>query len=116
MIYGLYEALHLILEEGLNEVFKRHMDNHRLLVTGLGEIGLEMLVDKPYRLPMLNSVLVPDGLDEARVRQELLTKYKIEIGAGLGPLAGKIFRIGLMGHTSRPENVQRLLEALKEVI
>jgi alanine-glyoxylate transaminase/serine-glyoxylate transaminase/serine-pyruvate transaminase len=116
MIYGLYEALHLILEEGLNEVFKRHMDNHRLLVTGLGEIGLEMLVDKPYRLPMLNSVLVPDGLDEARVRQELLTKYQIEIGAGLGPLAGKIFRIGLMGHTARPENVQRLLEALKEVI
>jgi alanine-glyoxylate transaminase/serine-glyoxylate transaminase/serine-pyruvate transaminase len=116
MIYGLYEALHLILEEGLNEVFKRHMDNHRLLVTGLGEIGFKMLVDKPYRLPMLNSILVPDGLDEARVRQELLTNYKIEIGAGLGPLAGKIFRIGLMGHTSRPENVQRLLEALKEVI
>lgn len=116
MIYGLYEALHLILEEGLNEVFKRHMDNHRLLVTGLGEIGFKMLVDKPYRLPMLNSILVPDGLDEARVRQELLTKYKIEIGAGLGPLAGKIFRIGLMGHTSRPENVQRLVEALKEVI
>jgi alanine-glyoxylate transaminase/serine-glyoxylate transaminase/serine-pyruvate transaminase len=116
MIYGLYEALHLILEEGLNEVFKRHMDNHRLLVTGLGEIGFKMLVDKPYRLPMLNSILVPDGLDEARVRQELLTNYKIEIGAGLGPLAGKIFRIGLMGHTARPENVQRLLEALKEVI
>jgi len=116
MIYGLYEALHLILEEGLNKVFKRHMDNHRLLVTGLGEIGFEMLVDKPYRLPMLNSILVPDGLDEARVRQELLTNYQIEIGAGLGPLAGKIFRIGLMGHTSRPENVQRLLEALKEVI
>jgi alanine-glyoxylate transaminase/serine-glyoxylate transaminase/serine-pyruvate transaminase len=116
MIYGLYEALHLILEEGLDNAFKRHMDNHKFLVTGLGEIGLEMLVDEPYRLPMLNSVLVPDGLDEARVRQELLTKYKIEIGAGLGPLAGKIFRIGLMGHTSRPENVQRLLEALKEVI
>jgi alanine-glyoxylate transaminase/serine-glyoxylate transaminase/serine-pyruvate transaminase len=116
MIYGLYEALHLILEEGLNEVFKRHMDNHRLLVTGLGEIGFKMLVDKPYRLPMLNSILVPDGLDEARVRQELLTKYHIEIGAGLGPLAGKIFRIGLMGHTARPENVQRLVEALKEVI
>jgi alanine-glyoxylate transaminase/serine-glyoxylate transaminase/serine-pyruvate transaminase len=90
------------------------MDNHKFLVTGLGEIGLEMLVDEPYRLPMLNSVLVPYGLDEARVRQELLTKYQIEIGAGLGPLAGKIFRIGLMGHTARPENVQRL--ALKEVI
>ena len=116
MIYGLYEALHLILEEGLNEVFKRHMDNHRLLVTGLGEIGFKMLVDKPYRLPMLNSILVPDGLDEARVRQELLTKYKIEIGAGLGPLAGKIFRIGLMGHTARPENVHRIVEAMKEVI
>ncbi len=116
MIYGLYEALHLILEEGLDKAFKRHMDNHRLLVTGLDEIGLKMLVDEPYRLPMLNSILVPDGLDEARVRQELLTKYKIEIGAGLGPLAGKIFRIGLMGHTARPENVQRLVEALKEVI
>jgi alanine-glyoxylate transaminase/serine-glyoxylate transaminase/serine-pyruvate transaminase len=116
MIYGLYEALHLILEEGLKKAFKRHMDNHRLLVTGLDEIGLKMLVDKPYRLPMLNSILVPDGLDEARVRQELLTKYKIEIGAGLGPLAGKIFRIGLMGHTARPENVHRLVEAMKEVI
>jgi len=116
MIYGLYEALNLILEEGLDKAFKRHMDNHRLLVTGLDEIGLKMLVDKPYRLPMLNSILVPDGLDEARVRQELLTKYKIEIGAGLGPLAGKIFRIGLMGHTARPENVNRLLQALKEVI
>jgi alanine-glyoxylate transaminase/serine-glyoxylate transaminase/serine-pyruvate transaminase len=114
MHYGLYQALQVILEEGLDFVYTRHMENHKLLVQGLADMGLNMLVDANYRLPMLNSVKIPSGVDEAHIRSNLLTKHKIEIGAGLGPLAGKIWRIGLMGHTARPENVHRLLTALKE--
>lgn len=114
MHYALYQALQLILEEGLEAVYTRHMENHKLLVEGLKELGLQMLVAPECRLPMLNSVLLPEGLDEAKVRSNLLSKHRIEVGAGLGPLAGKIWRIGLMGHTARPENVQRLLAALKE--
>jgi alanine-glyoxylate transaminase/serine-glyoxylate transaminase/serine-pyruvate transaminase len=113
MNYALYQALQLILEEGLDAVYARHMENHRLLVKGLEDLGLEMLVAPEYRLPMLNSVKVPDGVDEAGVRANLLNAHKIEIGAGLGPLAGKIWRIGLMGHTARPESVDRLLTTLK---
>mgnify|MGYP006276489419 FL=1 len=113
MHYGLYQALQLILEEGLDAVYARHLENHKLLVQGLADMGLEMLVDPDYRLPMLNSVKIPPGVDEAQVRGNLLKKHKIEIGAGLGPLAGKIWRIGLMGHTARPENVERLLTALR---
>jgi alanine-glyoxylate transaminase / serine-glyoxylate transaminase / serine-pyruvate transaminase len=113
MIYGLYQALDLVLEEGMDNVFARHENAHQQLVKGLEDMGLSMLVDPGYRLPMLNSVLVPEGVDEAKIRQILLNKYKIEVGAGLGPLAGKIWRIGLMGHTARKENVIRLLTALK---
>jgi len=75
-----------------------------------------MLVDKSCRLPMLNAVKVPQGVDEAGLRRRLLNDYKIEIGAGLGPLAGKIWRIGLMGHTARPVNVERFLKALREIL
>ncbi|MDZ7762089.1 MAG: alanine--glyoxylate aminotransferase family protein [Desulfovermiculus sp.] len=113
MHYGLYQALQLILEEGLEAVYARHLENHKLLVQGLAGMGLEMLVDPDNRLPMLNSVQIPPDVDEAEVRSNLLSKHKIEIGAGLGPLAGKIWRIGLMGHTARPENVERLLTALR---
>jgi len=116
MLYGLYQALRLILEEGLEKVFERHRENHQVLVSGLEDIGLKMLVDPSHRLPMLNAVLVPDGVDEAAVRRELLEKHKIEIGGGLGPLAGKIWRIGLMGHSARAENVKRLMQALKAVL
>ncbi len=116
MHYGLYQALQLILEEGLDDVYARHLENHKLLVQGLADMGLEMLVDPDYRLPMLNSVKIPPGVEEAHVRGNLLKKHKIEIGAGLGPLAGKIWRIGLMGHTARPENVERLLTALRAEI
>ena len=77
---------------------------------------MQMLVEKKYRLPMLNAVKVPDGVDEAGVRKVLRMEHKIEIGAGLGPLAGKIWRIGLMGHTARPENVRRVLAALKTTL
>ncbi len=91
-------------------------DNHKALVAGLEKLGLGMLVDPASRLPMLNAVSVPGGVDEAAVRSALRTEHKIEIGAGLGPLAGKIWRIGLMGHTARPESVNRLLDALKQIL
>lgn len=116
MLYGLYQALYLLFEEGESNVYKRHMDNHLLLVDGLKKMGMNMLVNESCRLPMLNSVYIPQGADDVYVRSTLLKEYKIEIGAGLGPLAGKIWRIGLMGHTARPENVERLLVALKAIV
>ena len=116
MIYGLYQALLLILEEKPEKVFQRHMENHLALVEGLKELGLKMLVEEPYRLPMLNAVSTPEGLDELSVRRRLRNEFKIEIGGGLGLLAGKVWRIGLMGYTSRKENVLKLLAALQEVL
>ncbi len=116
MLYALLQGLHLIQEEGMEAVFARHLAAHRLLVQGLAELGIQMLVKPDSRLPMLNSVRVPAGADEAAVRGRLLREHRIEIGAGLGPLAGKIWRIGLMGHTAREENVQRLLGALKKIL
>jgi len=116
MLYGLYQALYLFLSEGPDKVFDRHLESHEALVKGLEGMGLKMLVDKPYRLPMLNTVYSPDGVDELSVRKRLRSEFKIEIGGGLGPLAGKIWRIGLMGHTARKKNVTRFLRALKTVI
>ena len=116
MLYGLYQSLYLIFQEGADNVYQRHMDNHKLLVKGLGEIGINMLVKESVRLPMLNSVYIPEGADDAVVRSRLLKEHKIEIGAGLGPLAGKIWRIGLMGHTAMPANVDKLIGALKKVL
>ncbi|MCX5809715.1 MAG: alanine--glyoxylate aminotransferase family protein [Proteobacteria bacterium] len=116
MLYGLYQALRVIFEEGPEKVFQRHRENHLALIKGLEKLGLKMLVDEPYRLPMLNAVCVPDGVDELSVRRRLRSEFKIEIGGGLGPLAGKIWRIGLMGHTARIENVTRLLMALQEAL
>jgi alanine-glyoxylate transaminase / serine-glyoxylate transaminase / serine-pyruvate transaminase len=112
MLYGLCRALELLFEEGLDQARARHLQCHKQLVRGLREQGLEMLAEAGCRLPMLNSVRCPAGIDEARVRARLLENHGIEIGAGLGPLAGKIWRVGLMGHTARPQNVQRLLDAL----
>mgnify|MGYP001273009459 CR=1 FL=1 len=116
MLYGLYQALLLILEEGPENVFRRHRESHAALVAGLEEMGLKMLVEEPYRLPMLNAVCVPDGVDELSVRKRLRSEFRIEIGGGLGSLAGKIWRIGIMGHTARAENVARFLAALKEAL
>lgn len=116
MLYGLYQALRCIVEEGLERVFARHRAAHEQLVAGLAKLGLEMLVEPGCRLPMLNAVKVPAGVDEAAVRKALLLEHDIEIGAGLGPLAGKVWRIGLMGHTARPQNVERLLQALGKTV
>ncbi len=116
MLYGLYAALELLLEEGLENSYQRHRAAHRQLVIGLEAIGLSLLVDESCRLPMLNAVKVPDGVDEAAVRKRLREEFRIEIGAGLGPLAGKIWRIGLMGHTANPENVDLVLEALERCL
>jgi len=116
MIYALYESLFLIMQEGFDNIFRRHRDAHAALVKGLRELGLDMLVEEPYRLPMLNAVRVPEEVDELAVRQHLRSDFKIEIGAGLGPLKGKIWRVGLMGHTARIENVERFLKALRQLI
>jgi alanine-glyoxylate transaminase / serine-glyoxylate transaminase / serine-pyruvate transaminase len=113
MIYGLYAALQRVLAEGETATFARHQAAHAQLVSGLEAMGLELLVAPTHRLPMLNAVRVPDGVDEAAVRGRLLKDHQIEIGAGLGPLAGKIWRIGLMGYNARPEVVTRCLSALK---
>ncbi len=115
-LYGLHEALVILHEEGLENAWKRHEDNHQRLRRGLEEMGLEYLVPQGERIPHLNSVRVPDGVDEAAVRSRLLNEYNLEIGAGLGPLAGKIWRIGLMGHTSRPKNILFCLSALGETL
>lgn len=111
-LYGLHESLVMLFEEGLDAAFERHRMAHDMLVSGLGELGLEMFVPEADRLLQLNAVSVPDGVDEAAVRARMLTDHGIEIGAGLGPLAGKIWRIGLMGNSARPEAVDRCLIAL----
>ena len=116
MLYALCQALSLIVEEGLENVYARHRKYHEALVQGLDELGLEMLVAPACRLPMLNAVKCPEGIDEAVARQRLRAEFKSEIGAGLGPLAGKIWRIGLMGYTARAESVERVLAALGNVL
>jgi alanine-glyoxylate transaminase/serine-glyoxylate transaminase/serine-pyruvate transaminase len=116
MIYALRESLRLVLEEGLQKRWARHREHHNELVSGLEKLGLSMLVEKTYRTPMLNSVIIPETADDASVRQQLLNEYNIEIGSGLGPLKGKIWRIGLMGHSCTKENVEMILYALKNLL
>lgn len=115
-LYGLHESLVMILEEGVENSWVRHQKNHELLRDGLEAIGINFLVKKEDRLPQLNSVLIPDGVDDAQVRSTLLNDYNLEIGAGLGVYAGKVWRIGLMGYASRKENVTLCLSALKETL
>lgn len=115
-LYGLHEALRRLLNEGLENSFARHRKTHLYLVEGLSKMGIEFLVAEPYRLPQLNTVKIPAGVNDAKVRSALLNDFNIEIGAGLGPLAGKVWRIGLMGEGSRPESVDRLLTALKSIL
>ena len=113
MLYGLYQALFDVIEEGVENVHARHKTYHEYLVEGLENLEMEMLVDKPNRLPMLNAVKIPDGVNDGAVRSALLNDYNIEIGGGLGVFAGKVWRIGLMGHSAYQQNVDKLLEALK---
>jgi alanine-glyoxylate transaminase/serine-glyoxylate transaminase/serine-pyruvate transaminase len=116
MNYALRETLRLLHEEGLEARFERHRRNWRELIAGLQKLDLSLLVDEPNRLPCLTSVKTPAGVEEAKVRKTLLNEYSIEIGGGLGELAGKIWRIGLMGESSRKQNVVYLLAALKEIL
>jgi alanine-glyoxylate transaminase/serine-glyoxylate transaminase/serine-pyruvate transaminase len=115
-LYGLHESLVILAEEGLEDAWARHQRHHEALKAGLEALGLSLLVDADHRLPQLNAVTVPDGVDEAFVRQRLLREFQIEIGAGLGALAGKVWRIGLMGHASSVANVVRCLGALDAVL
>jgi alanine-glyoxylate transaminase/serine-glyoxylate transaminase/serine-pyruvate transaminase len=116
MIYALREALRIIAEEGLEARFKRHDLNHRALVTGVEAMGLSMLVPKDERLPMLNAVRIPEKADDLMVRKILLKHFGLEIGGGLGEFAGKIWRVGLMGHSSCRRNVFLFLSALETVL
>lgn len=115
-MYAMREALRIVLEEGLENRFARHRRNHELLRDGLEGMGFEFLVEEQYRLPMLNAVRIPEGIDDSTVRSRLLEEYNIEIGGGLGPFAGKIWRIGLMGESSDANHVNMLLAALKNII
>jgi alanine-glyoxylate transaminase/serine-glyoxylate transaminase/serine-pyruvate transaminase len=116
MNYALLEALRIVREEGLERRYERHRRNHLALVAGIEAMGLTMFVEKPYRLWSLNTVRIPEGINDARVRQGLLDEYNLEIGGGLGLLAGKIWRVGLMGYTSNETNVLYFLTALEQAL
>lgn len=116
MVFALREALRIIAEEGLEARFKRHRTNHLALVAGIEAMGLSMLVPEAHRLPMLNTVVIPEGVDDPKVRKALLTDFDIEIGGGLGALAGKVWRVGLMGHSSNRRNVFLFLSALETIL
>lgn len=116
MNYALHEALRLVLMEGLPARWHRHEQNHQQLKAGLESLGIQFVAQEGYRLWQLNAVTVPPGVDEAAVRRRLLDEFGIEIGAGLGPWKGKVWRIGLMGESCRAENVDRLLTALRCVL
>ncbi len=116
MNYGLREALRLVAEEGLEQRWQRHQANAELLWQGLEELKLVPHVDKEFRLPTLTTVRIPEGVDGKAVARKLLNEYNLEIAGGLGELAGRVWRIGLMGYNSRPENVLLVLEALAQVL
>jgi alanine-glyoxylate transaminase / serine-glyoxylate transaminase / serine-pyruvate transaminase len=115
-LYALHEALLILKEERIENSWKRHKTNGENLVIELEKIGLKAFVKEDERLPQLTSVSVPNGIDEASVRKSLLDDYNIEIGAGLGELAGKVWRIGLMGYTSNVKNINACVSALKEIL
>ena len=115
-LYGLHESLLILKEEGLETSFTRHRTNHQALVAGLEAMGLDMAVDQDFRLPQLNSVYIPDGIDDGKTRNLLLNDFNLEIGAGLGELAGKTWRIGLMGHSSTRRNILTCLASLETVM
>ena len=115
-LYGLHEALTLLKDEGLEASWARHKSNHLALSAGLTALGLEQPVDEGIRLPQLNVVSIPESIDDATVRTRLLNEYNLEIGAGLGAFAGKVWRIGLMGFGSNAKNVRLCLSALENIL
>lgn len=115
-LYAMHEALSILYQEGLENSWERHKTNHLKLKASLEELGLDFFVAENYRLPQLNAVNIPDGVDDAAIRRKLLYEHDIEIGAGLGPMAGKIWRIGLMGYASREANIAKITQALKIVL
>jgi len=116
MIYGLREALRLIMEEQLVSCWFRHMRNHQALKAGLAALNISYAAAEGHQLPMLNAVRIPPGIDDLACRERLLTEFGIEIGGGLGEFKGKAWRIGLMGHSSRANNVLLLLSALERCL
>lgn len=115
-MYAMREALRLVLEEDLDDRIVRHYHTHLLLRGELEQLGIEFLVAEPFRLPMLNAVKIPEGVDDLIVRTKLLNEYNLEIGAGLGQFAGKVWRIGLMGESCTPVHVNLLSSALKQIM
>jgi alanine-glyoxylate transaminase/serine-glyoxylate transaminase/serine-pyruvate transaminase len=115
-LYALHESLLMLKEEGLEHSWQRHRLNHLALVAGLEALGLEMLVKPDIRLPQLNLVAIPNGVDDGKIRHNLLTQHQLEIGAGLGKFASKAWRIGLMGNTCHPDKVKHCLNALGAVL
>jgi alanine-glyoxylate transaminase/serine-glyoxylate transaminase/serine-pyruvate transaminase len=116
LLYALYEALTIVEEEGLEARWARHERNHRAFVAGLAGLDLSVLPREGERLWTLNAIRVPDGIDEAAVRKHLFNEFGIEIGGGLGPLTGRIWRVGLMGASSSPRLIALLLRALERVL
>lgn len=116
MNYALHEAARLVLQEGLENRWKRHQENHTFLKAALAALGLKLGAQEGHQLPQLNPVLVPEGVDELAVRKRLLNDFNIEVGAGLGPLKGKVWRVGLMGETSTRENVRTFISALGKIL
>ena len=114
--YALYEGLRAVAEEGLENRWRRHHQNAQLLWEGLENLGLELHVPEEFRIPSLTTVCIPEGVDDLGVRRKLLSDYNIEISGGLGELGGKVWRIGLMGYSSRREHVLLLLAAMKELL
>jgi alanine-glyoxylate transaminase / serine-glyoxylate transaminase / serine-pyruvate transaminase len=115
-LYGLHEALLMLRDEGLERAWARHRHNHLALAAGLDAMGLSLFVAESHCLPQLNMVVIPEGVDDAAVRARMLAEFGIEIGGGLGALAGKVWRVGLMGYSSREENVLACLAALGSVL
>ena len=116
MNYALHESLRLVLVEGLEARWNRHEQNHLQLKEGLRDLGLGIASQEGHQLWQLNAVTVPEGASEPEVRQKLLSDHGIEVGAGLGPLKGKVWRVGLMGESSLPENVERFLKAMESLL
>lgn len=115
-LYALHESLRLLAAEGLEQAWARHKAMHLELRAGLEQLGIQFVVAEPYRLPQLNAIYIPQGLDDALIRSSLLQQFNLEIGAGLGELAGKAWRIGLMGYGARRENIALCLQALRQLL